>query len=368
MKHTWIQIDLSALQRNIEQVARALGSPGKIIFVVKSNAYGHGLEPVVSRAVKCGVARFAVNNIDEALQVRSIADKADILVLGVMPPERVKDAIAARIEPVIVAEKHGRDLASAARSAKSKLACHVKVDTGMGRLGFMWDAASESIGCLYREPGLELAGICTHLASTDDPAAVLSKLQVERFKSVVASCESRGIRIPFKHVSNSSAFLMHPEWDMGGVRLGIVMYGYGLKSADARAATRPFLQWKTSVAQVKTVPAGFPIGYNSTHATTSSTCIGVLDAGYADGYFRALSNRAFVLVRGRRRPVIGLISMNLVTIDLGANTDVTEGDEAVFVGEQDGEAIWADEIASLCGTIPYEVLTNIRCEHRDILP
>lgn len=370
MKNTWIELDLAVLRSNIEQAAKAAGSRRKIIFVVKSNAYGHGLEPVVACAAKCGVGWFAVSNIDEALLARNIAGQARILALAVMPPSRVPDAIANGVETVVVGEKHASDLARAARATGSKLLCHAKVDTGMGRLGFMWDTAAESIDRVRGDGGLELAGLCTHLAAADDPGIAFSKLQIERLNSVAASCEGKGIRIPFRHASNSSAFLMHPEWDMDAVRLGIAMYGYGMKSAGAgaRAATLPFLQWKTSVAQVKQVPAGSPIGYNCTHTTRAPTCIGVLDVGYADGYFRSLSNRAFVLVRGRRRPAIGLVSMNYVTIDLGPDTDVTEGDEATLIGEQNGEAIWADEVASWCGTIPYEVLTNIRCEHRNVLP
>ena len=162
--------------------------------------------------------------------------------------------------------------------------------------------------------------------------------------------------------ANSAAFAGHPQWDLDGVRMGILSYGYGGRLMGLRTSTRPFLQWKTRVVQVKTVPAGFPVGYLSTHVTTATTRLATIDVGYSDGFSRLMSNKGCVLLGGCRAPVVGRVTMNFTTVDIGPQGGAREGDEVVLIGQQGSEAVWADELSRWCQTIPYEILTNIRSD------
>jgi len=377
MKNTWIELDLSVLTGNLRSMQSALGAGTEIILVVKSNAYGHGMELVARHARECGVKWFAVVRVDEALVLRKLLPDAQIILLGVIDPAEVAVAIERNLIPVIVSEKHAMSLMSSPAlagpdAAARSLRCHAKVDTGMGRLGFAWEQAGQVVPGLACRPGLDICGICTHFASSGSDDRNFADLQAERFAKVVAECEAGGLTIPFKHMSNSGAILRDSAWDMDAVRGGILLYGYGQgppgQTRDSRGIrTEPFLQWKTRVVQVKKVPAGFPVSYDSTYVTNRETHVATIDAGYADGYSRLLSNSGFVVAGGRRRPVIGRVTMNLFTVDLGPVTKVTEGDEVVLVGSQGAESVWADEIAGWCNTIFYEVLTSIRTEVRRVV-
>ena len=174
------------------------------------------------------------------------------------------------------------------------------------------------------------------------------------------ACAANGLRVSYRHIANSAAFLAHPEWDLTAVRCGIIAYGYGARYEGARAPTKPFMQWKTRVIQVRHVPAGFPVSYLSTHVTQAPTVLATINVGYADGFARQLSNRGMVLLNGRRVPVVGRVTMNFTVLDAGSDSQVREGDEVVLMGEQGGESLWADELARWCKTIPYEILTSIR--------
>jgi alanine racemase len=379
MSNTWIELDLEALADNIRNVRAALTRAAEIIFVVKSDAYGHGLAPVARQAWQCGLRWFAVAHIGEALRLRELLPEARILVMGVLAPEEIPAALAARLLPVVVSAEHGLALAAAAAAQGQALACHAKVDTGMGRLGFAWETAADALAALARRGGLALQGICTHLASADEPETDFAETQAERFRQVVLGCAERGLPPLFKHLANSGGVLRDVAWDLDGVRLGILLYGYGPRLARAGSApgearrargravaTRPLLHWKTRVVQVKTVPARFPVSYGSTHVTERETILATVNAGYADGYRRALGNRGAILIGGRRCPVVGRVTMNLTVADAGPDAAVRVGDEATLLGTQGGEAVWAEELAALCGTISYEVLTSIRTDVRRI--
>jgi alanine racemase len=241
------------------------------------------------------------------------------------------------------------------------LRCHAKVDTGMGRLGFAWEEAAAALARLVREGGLRVEGLCTHFASGGRAGpGSFAEEQARRFRAVAEQCAARGLAIPFRHIANSAAFLARPDWDLDGVRLGIVAYGYGNRQDRRAVRTRPFLQWKTRVVQVRRVPAGSPVGYSSTHVTPAATQLAVIDVGYSDGYARLLSNKGCVLVGGRRAPVVGRVTMNFTTVDVGPDATVRDGDEAVLIGTQGGASVWADELARQAQTIPYEILTGIR--------
>lgn len=369
MSHTWTELDVGVLDDNIRSIRAALSAGTEMIAVVKANAYGHGMLPVARRAWDGGVTWFAVAHVAEATELRDALPGANILIVGVLDPADVEAAIEKEFIPLVVSKHHALALASAAQALAKTLRVQVKIDTGMGRLGFAWEDASRQLLPLARHGGLEFCGICTHFASSDGPTRASVKAQVERFKRVLSACEAAGLRFPFQHASNSGGILGGPDWDFGGVRPGILLYGYGPRLEHGRLVeTRPFLQWKTRLVQVKKVPAGFAVSYDSTYVTERETCIGTLGVGYADGYCRSLSNKGFVLVEGQRKPVAGRVSMNLTTVDLGPFTAAKEGDEAVLLGTQGNESIWADEVAGWQDTISYEVLTNIRTDDRRVKP
>lgn len=353
---SWVEIDLDILGRNVRAIQASLADRSDLILVVKSDAYAHGLTAIAERAAAEGVGRFGVASPQEALAVRHAAPDAQVLLLGVVATEDVPALVEHGIVPVVVSEEHGLALAAAARDFGEDLEVHLKFDTGMTRLGIPWENGPAVMQELLDQRGLRVSGLCSHFATVEPDHSGTGDEQYARFAQIARE----GPAELFKHVSSSRAFLCSPEWDCDGVRVGIAAYGYGAMDPRFRVHTRPVLQWKCRVIQVKPVAAGSPVGYYGTHVTETHTHIAVLEAGYADGYLRTLSNRGDVLIGGRRRRVIGRVSMNWITVDVGPECDVEAGDEAVLIGTQGDDAIWADELAKHCRTIPYEILTNIR--------
>jgi alanine racemase len=388
MSNTWIEIDLEILGENVRSLKQTLTPGAEIIFVLKSNAYGHGMIPVAHRAWECGVEWFAVAHVEEAVALREALPDVEIVVVGAIDPADAATAIEHNLIPLIVDEKHASALASAASKAKSRLRCHAKIDTGMGRLGFSWKEAGKILPALARKKSLNICGICSHFScvgTASRPGREFARIQADRFHKVVSACEKAGMKGLFKHISNSGGILCDAVWNMDGVRPGILLYGYAgkrsvisgqepgtrkLKSQISNLKSAifpcPFLSWKTRILQIKKVPAGFPVSYDSTHVTRRATNIATIDVGYADGYHRALSNKGIVLAGGKRCPVVGRVTMNLVMIDLGAAPWVRERDEVVLIGSQGKESVWADELGTLAGTISYEILTSIRTNERRI--
>jgi alanine racemase len=359
VKNTQVEINLGALRSNVQRVRAALRPGTELMFVVKADAYGHGLVPVARCAAAAGASWFAVAHLHEALELRRVLPASHILLLGVAGAAECGAILDAGIVPSIVNEEQGVHLARTAAARGRKLSAHLKLDTGMGRLGVSWSEALPVAQRLRALPALDLAGVFTHFASIELARPSLGAAQMERFLSVATEMEALTGHHLFKHVSSSRAFQYHADWDLDAVRPGIILYGYGSGERHMRVRTEPVLSWRTQVAQVKAVPGNFPVGYYSAYVTSAPTTIATLAAGYADGYPRALGNRGFVLLGGRRCPVVGRVSMNWLTVDCGPDAPVRVGDEAVLIGAQDGEAIWADELARLAKTIPYEILTSI---------
>jgi alanine racemase len=359
MKRCRVEVQVSGLARNIHALRDVLKPSTEIIFVVKSNAYGHGLGPVVAEAAAQGIRWFAVAYLHEALEVRRHAPDAGILLLGAIEAGDVSQALAHRITPVVMSLRQGLMLAEAARASRIVLPVHVKIDTGMGRLGLSTDNLNRNIQRLSSEEGLHLEGLCSHFATVEPRRPELARTQYERFMAAVDVAEAACGRRLMRHLSSSRAIQFHEEWDLDAIRPGILLYGYGSSELGMRIRTRPWLTWKAYLMQVKTVAAGVPVGYYSSYRTECETDIGTISVGYADGFLRSLSNRGFVLVRGTRRPVVGRISMNWVTLDLGPNSGILEGEEVVIIGRQGSDELWADEIAGWAGTIAYETLTAI---------
>ncbi len=357
---SWVEVDLGRLRENAAAIRSAL-SGADLIAVVKSDAYGHGLGLVAGALARGGVKRFAVAYAAEAAAVRAAAPDAQlILVLGVAAPADVPQLLADRLTPVVVSAEHGQALAAAARAAGGRLGVHVKLDTGMGRLGFICPAETGAAAGIARWPGLEVQGVCTHFSMVEpERKPTAAKGQAEKFRQALPVIEAAAGRRLFRHMSSSRAALLLPDCDQDAVRVGISLYGYGAADPDKRFRTGPALSWKTRVLQVKTVPAGFAVGYYGSYRTPAATDLAVLSCGYADGYQRHLGNKGHVLIGGKRRPVVGRVSMNWISVDLGPASGVKPGDEAVLIGAQGGEQVWADELAKHCSTIPYEILTGI---------
>ena len=341
MKNTQVEINLTALRDNVQRVRADLRPGTELMCVVKADAYGHGLVPVARCAAAAGASWFAVAHLHEALDLRRALPQARILLLGVAGAADCGPLLDAQIVPSIVSEEQGDFLARTAAARGRKLVAHLKVDTGMGRLGVPWADALSVYQRLRARPALDLAGVFTHFASVENARPSLGPAQMERFSEISSELEAMTGRRLFKHVSSSRAFQYYPDWDLDGVRPGIVLYGYGSRERNMRVRTEPVLSWRTQVAQIKAVPANFPVGYYSAYVTAAPTRLATLAVGYADGYHRALGNRGFVLLGGRRCPVVGRVSMNWITVDCGPDSEVRAGDEAVLIGQQGGESIWA---------------------------
>jgi len=375
MSNAWIEIDADVLRANFAALRAAVAPSAEIVAVVKAEAYGHGAAAVARCGWACGVRWFAVAHLHEAAALRAQVPEARILVLGAVDPADTAAALELGVTPMIAGRAHGLAMAREAAALGRRLRGHAKIDTGMGRLGFLWEGAAEGLAELAREPGIEIEGVCTHFASADEPDSRFADTQTERFFRVLEGCRERGLRVACRHMSNSAGILRNRAWDLDAVRPGIMLYGYPPRFPGGVAErepgrrdirTRPFLQWKTRVAEVRRVPAGFPVSYGGTYVTSRPTTLATLNVGYSDGYFRCLGNRAAVLAGGRRCPVVGRVTMNLTVADLGPESGVQPGDDVTLLGQQGGEAIWADEIASWAGTIPYEVLTSIRTVDRRV--
>lgn len=359
MQESWVQIDLSRLAENIRLVRAALRPETDIIFVAKANAYGHGLVPVAVHAARSGIQWFAVAYLHEALQVRAVLSDVRILMLGAAEPDDVPVLLEQDITPVLISEKHARELGQTAKKRGRILPVHLKLDTGMGRLGIWWEDAGATMDRLGASLGFEIAGLCTHFATVEPRKPAPANTQWERFGTAAAAVEQRvGGRL-FRHVSSSRAALYFRDWDLDAIRPGIALYGYGAADPAGRFHTKPILEWKTHVIQVKRVPPGFSVGYYWQYTTPAPTTLATLSVGYADGYNRLLGNKGCVLIGGRRCLVVGCVSMNWIVVDLGADPVAHEGGEAILIGEQGSESIWADELAATCKTIPHEILTDI---------
>lgn len=359
MRKSWVEIDLERLRANIRSIRSALDEDTRTIFIVKAHGYGHGVEPLVKTAAAEGVDCFGVAYLDEALRVRRAAPDCDILILGVVEPEDLATLADERITSLVVSANHARQLGAAAQAAGKTISVHLKLDSGMGRLGILpsdFESAAaeiESIG------GIEISGLCSHFAKVEPNQPEATERQIHHFRKAGADLEKICGHGVLKHIASSRACFLNSDWDYDAVRIGIVVYGYGASATFGRFQTDPILQWKTSVIQVRDLPAGHPVSYYGTYETETPTKLAVIALGYADGYLRTLSNRGIVLIRGKRYPVVGRVTMNWICVDVGIDSDVQTGDEVVLIGEQGSSSVWAGELAKYCRTIPYEIVTGI---------
>lgn len=349
---TWLEIDLGAVRNNIRQTNKITGRP--VMAVVKGNAYGHGLEAVSRAALEAGATWLAVARFEEAQALRDMGFTAPVLVLGYTPPGRAAEA-AARDIALAVSDPQTASAYSGTATGSKPLRVHLKLDTGMGRLGVMAEEAVPFIHHVRGLHGLEVEGVFTHFACADQPARDVTPEQLRRFQEVVASLQAGGWRPPLLHTSNSAASLYFPDAWFDLVRLGIALYGLD-PSHDAPTPPefQKVLSWKTRLVSVKTLPAGHGVSYGHRYHTRADECIGVIAVGYADGLRRKLDVN-HCLVRGVRVPVVGTVCMDQCMVQLDGVPDAQIGDEVVLIGRQGNQRITAEDVADAWGTINYEV-------------
>lgn len=354
------RIDLAAVQRNAARLKSELGGGAELCAVVKAEGYGHGADACASAALAGGATRLAVATAAEADWIGRGFPHIPLLTMGALTPEELEMAIAAGSEVSVWRPGFAELVAARARAHGRPVRVHVKHDSGMGRLGNR-DPVEVMAVCraCAESPDLELAGVWTHLATADELESDFFDEQLERFGAVAEAVKAEFPEV-IVHAANSAAVLRDRRAHFDMVRCGIAIYGLDPFHADpAERGLSPALSLHSYVADVKRFAAGDSVGYGRTWRAERDTCVGVLPLGYGDGVRRGLSNNAEVLVRGRRRPLVGTVSMDNVTIDLGPDTDVEPGDEAVLIGSQGEETILAEELAARLGTINYEITCGI---------
>ncbi|MCP9470657.1 MAG: alanine racemase [Nitrospira sp.] len=353
-------VDLTALTHNLTQFRNRLPSGCSMMAVIKADAYGHGAVETARTLIRHGVSHVAVVSIEEGVILRHAGITQPIVVLGPLFHEQVGDLLAHRLTPVVSDIAVFPVLAKAASSFPAPYPIHLKVETGMGRLGLSQQELAELFGGRRFPPPLRLEGLMTHLADTDGPSADMTQEQLARFRDAIDIVTTSGFRVPLIHAANSGGAIRFPESCFSLVRPGIMLYGYHtLPNSVAVPDLKPVLSLQTTVAQLRTILPGQKVGYNGTFTARRKTTIAVLPIGYADGIHRRLSNRGFVLIRGHRAPIVGLICMDMIMVDVTNIPGVTVGDEAVLIGRQGDERITAHDLAQWAETIPYEVLCAI---------
>jgi alanine racemase len=355
---TLATIDLNALSHNYAEVTRRAGNR-KVLAVVKAQAYGHGAVPVARRLVGLGCPMLGVATVEEGRDLRDAGITVPLLVMAPVFPEQAEVIVGAKLTPVVYTLAVSRALSGAVAGSGGKVTVHVKVDTGMGRVGVTPEEGVSFIETISRLPGIVVEGLMTHFADADLRDKQFAAAQMDRFESLLRTLESAGIDIPLRHAANSAAVLEYGRALLTMVRPGLMLYGYNPLESGVAADLRPVLSLFTRIAFLKKVPAGVPISYGRTFVTKRESLIATIPIGYADGYSRGLSNTGEALVRGKRVPVAGRVCMDMTMLDVTDVPDVAAGDEVVLIGSSGSERITADDIAARTGTIAYEVLCGI---------
>jgi len=352
MRPTYLEINLPQLRKNIEAIRSQVAS-AKVMTMVKANAYGHGLEGVAS-FIEPHVDSFGVAILEEGIQLRELGIKKPILVAGGTLPEQ----IPAFIEYDLTLTASSIDLLASAdavaESAKKKLVVHLKIDTGMERVGVHYYEAEPFLEQSLKYKNIEIEGIYTHLANAESRDLIHARQQLERFNEVLQFYEKRGLPTPIRHMANSAAILQFPESYLDMVRPGLMFYGVYPVGVSRTVDIAPALTWRSRVAYSKITRPGHPVSYGSLWQAEARTRIVTIPCGYADGYFRRMTNQAQVMVNGRKYPQVGRICMDQFMVDVGEDA-AQVGDDVVLLGED----ITAYDLAEWSGTNEYEVLTNI---------
>ncbi len=353
---SWVEVDLDNFIANLKEIKRLIGPQVDFMQTVKADAYGHGAIEISNAALKNGARMLGVANADEGVQLRISGIEAPIVILGPSTAAEIEQIIKYNLTPSVSDADFVKKLHKALKKSNRKLPVHIEVDTGMGRGGTMHTEALKLILKIAKLSNIELEGVFSHFASSEVMLPYNDK-QWRLFTDVLASLESLGINIPLRHIDNSGAILNYPEFKLNMVRPGLMAYGiYPSAETELKAKLAPVMSFKTSVVLLKDFPEGYGIGYGSTYVTQRKTRIATIPVGYGDGYAFILSNQGEALIRGKRAPIVGRISMDMCTIDVTDIPRCAVGDEVVLLGRQGKEYISANEIAQKAKTISYEVL------------
>ena len=356
MRPTWADIDSDAFARNCAAVAKRLPVGSSLIAVMKANAYGHGAVELAKRCPPDRVAMIAVILLEEGLELRHAGISLPIFIMGPLKQQQIAIAVD---NDMTIGVPGPEELEAAAAVARDRdVHIHLKLDSGMGRMGSSLDELPRVIEILRSAPRLKLDALYTHFANSGDPNDHFIDEQTSNFDSLVEQLRSAGITAPRHHRANSGATMRGLARPGEYVRVGLSLYGGEPLDAGV-SRLEPVMRWRTEIMRMKALPRGHAIGYGMTFHTSRQSRVATLPVGYADGYNRLLSNRGEVIVRGRRAPVVGRVSMDLLTIDVTDIPPAALGDEVILLGSQDRETITAEEIASKIGTISWEVFCNI---------
>jgi len=357
---TWVEIDLGAVAENVRRVVELVGPQVDVLAVLKADGYGHGALKVAHTALNNGATWLGVACLGEAIALRSAGIAAPILILGFTPAWQAREAVLHDVATAIFSREVAAALSRAAQDLGRVARAHVKVDTGMGRLGLLPAEVLPFMRSVRDLPALETEGIFTHMAAADDADLTYTYWQLEQFDRLLAALRAEGLLPRHIHAANSAALLRIPESHYNMVRPGIALYGLNPSAqAPLPEGFRPALSFKCQVAQVKELPEGSYVSYGRTYRTSRRERIAVIPVGYADGFRRAPAHWGEVLVRGRRAPLVGRVCMDQAMIDVTAIPGVRQGDEVVLIGVQGEERISVDEVAQRLGTINYEVISEI---------
>jgi alanine racemase len=352
-------IHLDNLRRNILAARNKIGPHPKICFPVKADAYGHGVVPVSRCALEAGVEYLAVATLSEGMEIRAAGINAPIMLLSQTLPEDLPDIASHEFIIFVSDDEFIKEASRAAEKAEKKLTVHLKVDTGMGRLGCRPEDAASLARRIASRPGLSLGGIATHLSVADSPAPdhiAYTKGQLRRFREAVDSVKETDIDPGIVHAANSGALVFHEDSYLDMIRPGIFLYGYMPQGAPPGLSAEPLMEFRSKVVLVKRLKAGESASYGNIWTADEDTFIGVIPGGYADGIRRGLSNNHSVLIRGKACPLVGRICMDQFMVNLGPETEVRRWDEAVIFGPG---FITAGDIAEKLATIPYEITCGI---------
>lgn len=368
LKRTWAQVNLNAIDNNFKAVKSCLKPETLVCCVVKADAYGHGAVKLAEEYVSLGADWFAVSNLDEAVQLRDAGIKLPILILGYTPPCMAPELSSHNITQAVIGLEYGLKLSEEAVKAGVSVKAHIKLDTGMSRVGFFYqnpERDGESISeiekiCLL--PGIDADGIFTHFAVADEGESgrTFTEKQFKNFTDAISKLKSRGVNFKIRHCANSAAIFDYPEMQLDMVRPGVILYGLqpSCEISHQRELT-PAMELKSAVSLVKTIPEGTAVSYGSKFVSGKATKVATVPVGYADGYPRRLYEKAFMLVRGKRAKIIGRVCMDQLMLDVSDIPGVKTGDTVTAFGSDGNESISADELANYTDTINYEIICGV---------
>ncbi|MEY8304005.1 alanine racemase [Anaerosalibacter bizertensis] len=362
LRPVWAEIDLDSLAHNIKEVRRITNKEAIVTAVVKANAYGHGSIEAAKVFLENGANRLAVATLSEAVELRRADIDAPILILGYTPDSQHKIAVENDIIEAIYTLESAEKLSQVAGNLNKKAKVHIKVDSGMGRIGFPpVDSSIDKIEKISKLPNLEIEGIFTHFAKADEVDKAYTGKQFKNYKWVIEKLKDKNIQIPIKHVSNSAATIDLPEYNLNMVRGGIMIYGlYPSDEVDKeKVSLKPAMTLKAKISHLKEVPEGTGISYGQIFVTKRKSKIATIPIGYADGFTRLLTSKAEVAIKGKRAPIVGKICMDQCMIDVTDIEDVKVGDEVVLFGDGTNGVPHIDEVAEKLGTINYEIVCMV---------